>query len=83
MIDRNKKIYKYLLIICCIFFVGCRSINSRIGKDSADYSKAVENKPLIFPPNALAASTRYDIPTIPDNNKPIITNPLPPDYCKE
>lgn len=80
----EKRIYKLLLISASIFLlVGCQSINSRLGKDAADYSCAKEMPALKFPTNALTVSKRYDIPEIPNNNYPLIKNNAPPDFLKE
>ena len=80
---KNKTLKILLVISSMILLIGCQSINSRIGKDSTDYSCAKEMPPLKFPPNALTVSKRYDIPEIPNNNYPLVKNNAPPDFLKE
>lgn len=58
----------------------CKSANQRFFTDSTDYSSAKELPPLKFPAHSLAVSNRYDIPSIPNENGPIITEITPPDY---
>ncbi len=84
MCINKRTIYKIsVLILSLLLLTGCKAIQSKMGKERIDYSKACELKPIKLPPNALAVSKRYDIPKISNYNDTIITNPVPPDYCKE
>ena len=75
-----SKIIKISIITSVILLVGCQSVNSRLGRDSSDYVSATELPMLKMPPDSLALSKRYEIPHIPDSNKQILTNDMPPDY---
>lgn len=75
-------ILKASIIISVIILAGCKSLNSQFGCDSADYTHAKELPPLKLPANSLSVSKRYDIPTLPNNNNPLISDNVPPDYCQ-
>lgn len=80
----TKRTIKILLMIGSVLvLLGCKSLNSRFGCDSTDYSCATELPPLKMPQDSLTLSKRYDIPAIPNNNNPLIDDISPPDYCKE
>lgn len=71
------------IIMLCVFIaatIGCQTLNNKLGIVGADYTEAREVQPLKLPQGALAVSKRYDIPEIPDNKNPLITENIPPDY---
>lgn len=69
-----------ILCVCLAAVVGCQSLSHRLGINRADYTDAQEMHALKLPQGALAVSKRYDIPEIPENKNPLITNNIPPDY---
>ena len=72
----------YSAAVCLVVLVvsGCTPMQTRFGNSPTDYAKAKELPPVKFPPGSLAVSSRYDIPAIPGENKPIITEIVPPDF---
>ncbi len=75
-----RTVLKFGLLLSIVSISGCTSLNSRFGIDGSDYSDAQELSQLKLPAGSLPASTRYDIPEIPDPNGPIIYEVIPPDY---
>lgn len=74
------KLFKPIIISGTILLAtGCSS-QGAFGEKANDYTNAKELPPVKFPSGSLAVSSRYDIPAIPGNNKPLIKDILPPDF---
>jgi hypothetical protein len=77
-----KKQALRITLICCVtvFVCGCQNLNSKFGNDRMKYSDAKEEPALKMPPQALALSSRYEIPEIHGNSDQIIDNLQPPGF---
>ena len=76
------KITKTLLIlIATLSAVGCQNMNSYFGgNDPTAYANAKELAPLKHTPGMIQLSNRYDIPSIPNENGPIIAKIQSPNF---
>ncbi len=78
--DKIMKIKFMLIIVTGLSLAGCQTVNSKMGNDPTAYANVTEPPPLKMPINAPQVSNRYDIPKIPNENGPIITKVVPPNF---